>query len=85
MRIKGIVIEGANGEVTINRTFSGATVVVNHDIVCEVGRQEDREARLVKALRAAEFVYGRSKRGGPNATNSMVHDVLDAIDRVAGC
>jgi hypothetical protein len=30
-------------------------------------------------------VYGTDRRGRAAATNSMVHDVLNEIERVAGC
>jgi len=44
-----------------------------------------REDRYAVAWNAAKVICGTTKRGEPNATNSMIHDLLDQIDRVAGC
>ena len=33
----------------------------------------------------AKFVYGTDRQGRAAATNSMVHDVLNEMERVAGC
>jgi hypothetical protein len=30
-------------------------------------------------------VYGTDRHGRPAATNSMVHEVLNEMERVAGC
>lgn len=98
MRIRSIVIEGDRGHVEIAGTEAGAVVGTGQclparpqrlaefqrRVVCEVGREEDREDRFEKACQVAGVLYGAT-RGKPNATNSMVHDVLDLIDRVAGC
>lgn len=97
MFIKAMTIEGVEGDVEIARTDDGA--LVTHEsfttgrfgarrttrVVCEVGRTEDREARYAKGRSVAAIVYGRTQRGEPNATNTMIHEVLDAIERVAGC
>jgi hypothetical protein len=98
MRIRAIVIEGEKGWVEITRTDTGALVgtseftparpqrraEVQRRVVCEVARDEDREDRYAKAQEVAGLLYGTT-RGKPNATNSMVHDVMNEIDRVAGC
>lgn len=97
MFIKATTIEGVEGDVEIARTDAGA--LVTHEyvttgrfgakrttrIVCEVGRSEDRESRYAKARGVAAIVCGRTRDGEPNATTSMVHEVLEAIERVAGC
>jgi hypothetical protein len=85
MFIKSMVIEGVEGDVEIARTDEGALVSLGNQVLCEIKRYEPREARFTKARRAACAVCGSNKRGEPNATNSMVHDVLEAIERVAGC
>ncbi len=94
MNIKRIVIEGADESVKISRTDAGAQVSVErftrrdgvHDhIIAEFGRDEPREERYAKALEVAKFVYGKDRHGRAAATNSMVHDVLNEIERVAGC
>lgn len=84
MFIKKIVIEGVEGDVEISRTETGAVVTAN-DIDTEIDRDMTREDRYAVAWNAAKVICGTTKRGEPNATNSMIHDVLDQIDRVAGC
>tara|TARA_R110000782_G_scaffold30348_7_gene75534 strand:- start:1240 stop:1494 length:255 start_codon:yes stop_codon:yes gene_type:complete len=84
MFIKKIVIEGVEGDVEIIRTETGAVVAAN-DIEAEIDRDMTREDRYAVAWNAAKVICGTTKRGEPNATNSMIHDVLDQIDRVAGC
>ena len=69
MFIKQIVIEGVEGDVEIRRTERGAVVIAN-DVEIEVTRDDSREERYAIAW---------------NATNSMIHDVLNEIERVAGC
>ena len=51
----------------------------------EVERSDDREYRFAVAYNAAKLIYGVDRRGEPNATNSMIHDVISEIERVAGC
>ncbi len=84
MFIKKIVIEGVEGDVEIRRTETGAVVTAN-DIDAEIDRDMTREDRYAVAWNAAKVICGTTKRGEPNATNSMIHDLLDQIDRVAGC
>jgi hypothetical protein len=85
MFIKQMTIEGVEGDIEIARTDDGALVTSGNRMLCEVLRREDREKRFWKANEVAKIVCGRDKRGGPNATNSMIHDVLNEIERVAGC
>ena len=84
MFIKKIVIEGVEGDVEITRTETGAVVTAN-DIDAEIDRDMTQEDRYAVAWNAAKVICGTTKRGEPNATNSMIHDVLDQIDRIAGC
>jgi hypothetical protein len=91
MRINAIEIDGDMGLVAITRTETGAAITLGAGgtgdgafLVCEIGRDESRDARYAKARTVAGAVYGTT-RGKPNATNSMVHDVMNEIDRVAGC
>jgi len=84
MFIKQITIEGVDGDVEIRRTERGAVVIAN-DVEIEVGRDDCREERFIVAYNAAKIVCGTTRKGEPNATNSMIHDVLNEIDRVAGC
>ena len=94
MTIKTVVIEGANEDIKISRTDAGAVATVErfsrsagkHDrVVAAFDRDEPREARFAKALEVARAVYGTDPRGRVNATNSMLHEVLGEIERVAGC
>ncbi len=85
MFIKSIVIEGATGDLEIARTEDGALVTVGAKVICEVQRREGREARFAKATLATAAIYGTDRQGRPLATNSMVHDVMNEIDRIAGC
>ena len=85
MFIRSIEIDGYAGNITIARTDAGALVTAGNQVAFEMRRDEDRSARWARACHAAELVYGRDKKGRPAATNSMIHDVLTEIDRVAGC
>jgi phosphoribosylamine-glycine ligase len=85
MFIKTIVIEGVDGDVEIAHTDAGALVTSGNRVLCEVGKNEPREARYAKAYEVAKVVCGTDRRGRPNATNSMIHDVLNEMERVAGC
>ena len=86
MRIRAIAIEGDRGRVEITRTESGAHVTTGefNQVLVEVARDEHPEDRYAKAQEIAAVLYGTT-RGRPNATNSMVHEVMNEIDRVAGC
>ena len=54
-------------------------------VIAEFRRDESREARYAKACIVATRVYGTDRHGRPAATNSMIHDVMNEIERVAGC
>lgn len=90
MFIKQITIEGVEGDVEILRIDNGALVTSGNDILCEIRADEDREKRYWKAYEVARVVCGqvrdrKTRKMVPNATNSMIHDVLNEIERVAGC
>ncbi|MFO0082370.1 MAG: hypothetical protein ACK55O_07100 [Phycisphaerales bacterium] len=94
MNIRTIVIEGREQDVKINRTERGAEVTIEQNTrhagrqdicVAHIARDEDRESRYAKAAEVAKVVYGTDRRGRAAATNSMVHDVLNEMERVAGC
>jgi len=94
MNIKTIVIEGVEQDVTIRRTERGAEVTIEQhtrregrqDIcIAHIARDDDRDARYAKASEVAKVVYGTDRKGRAAATNSMVHDVMNEIERVAGC
>jgi len=84
MFIKQIIIEGVEGDVAIRRTGCGAEVIVN-DVSFDIDRDDSREERFGVAWNATKILCGETKRGEPNATNSMIHDVLREIERVAQC
>lgn len=94
MNIKTIVIEGPEKDVKISRTERGAEVTIEQNTrhagrqdicIAHIARDEDRDARYAKAVEVAKVVYGTDRRGRAAATNSMVHDVLSEMERVAGC
>ncbi|HEX8876936.1 MAG TPA: hypothetical protein VF777_09325 [Phycisphaerales bacterium] len=94
MNIKMIVIEGIDQDISIRRTERGAEVTIEQhtrragrqDIcIAHIARDEDREARYANAVEVAKVVYGTDRHGRPAATNSMVHEVLNEMERVAGC
>ena len=94
MTIKTIVIEGVDQDISIRRTERGAEVTIKQhtrragkqDIcIAHITRDENRESRYAKATEVAKVVYGTDRRGHAAATNSMVHDVLNEMERVAGC
>ncbi len=84
MLIKAMTIEGLIDDVTILRSERGAVICAN-DVEIEFERQAEAEERFGLAKNAAEVVYGTEPLGGPNASNSMIHDLLRAIEQVAGC
>ena len=94
MNIKTIVIEGHKKDVKISRTERGAEATIEQNTrhagrqdicIAHIARDEDRDARYAKAVEVAKVVYGTDRRGRAAATNSMVHDVLNEMERVAGC
>ena len=94
MKIKHIVIEGYEEDITVRATADGAAASVVRltraqgrfdKVLAEFRRNESRDARYAKAVEVAKHVYGRDRRGHAAATNSMVHDVLNEMERVAGC
>ncbi|GJQ30449.1 MAG: hypothetical protein HBSAPP03_23330 [Phycisphaerae bacterium] len=94
MNIKTIVIEGHERDVKIGRTERGAEVTIEQNTrhagrqdicIAHIARDEDRDARYAKAVEVAKVVYGTDRRGRAAATNSMIHDVLNEMERVAGC
>ena len=94
MNIRTIVIEGIEKDVKISRTERGAEVTLEQNTrhagrqdicIAHITRDENRESRYAKAAEVAKLVYGTDRRGRAAATNSMVHEVLAEMERVAGC
>ncbi|QOJ16275.1 MAG: hypothetical protein HRU76_01095 [Phycisphaeraceae bacterium] len=85
MNIKTIVIAGQRGDIEITRNDDGAYVMEGEVCIAAFKRDDDRDARYAKAAEVAKAVYGTDRRGRAAATNSMIHDVLYEIERVAGC
>ena len=83
MQIKQITIGGIDGDVIITRSDARATICAK-GLEVEVDRSSERDQRYDIARRVARAVYGTARRGEPNATNSMIHDILREIERVAG-
>ena len=84
MIITHITIQGVEDDLTIRRTDTGA-LVSTHDVDVAFDRTLDADERYSIAYHAAKVVCGTTRRGEPNATNSMIHDILNEIQRVAGC
>ncbi len=85
MFIRQIEIDGVEENVTVTHTDQGADVTASGRLLFQVGRYEDRESRYAKALIAAGLILGRDRKGQVAGTNSMIHEVLTEIERVAGC
>ena len=94
MNIRTIVIEGIEKDVKISRTERGAEVTLEQNTrhagrqdicIAHITRDENRESRYAKAAEVAKEVYGTDRHGRAAATNSMVHEVLAEMERVAGC
>ncbi|MCC6230702.1 MAG: hypothetical protein IT432_15940 [Phycisphaerales bacterium] len=94
MFIKSIVIEGVEEDVKISHTEMGAEVTIErftrragkHDVcIASIARDEDRESRFAKAKAVAAVILGTDRHGRPLGTNSMIHEVMTEMERVAGC
>ena len=85
MFIKSMVVEGVDGNLAITREDGGAVITANGKVLCRVGMTEAADSRYAKAREVAKVVCGTDLRGEPCATNSMVHEVMSEIDRIAGC
>jgi hypothetical protein len=83
MNIKSIVIEGVVGDVQITGTPEGAKVTAGGRPVCKFARDESGDDRWAKVLQTAKAIYGTTPGGEVNATGSMVHAVLEEIERIS--
>jgi|GEM_PF-4157979 len=84
MLIKEITLAGEINDVVVRRTERGALIITN-DVEIEVERRGEREERWGTARNMAAVVYGTGRRGNPNASSSMIHEILQLIERVAEC
>lgn len=85
MFIKRMVVEGVGGDVELTHVDAGARITAGDRIVCELRRTDNDDTRWAVAVLAATEICGTDRQGRPNATNSMIHDVLRELERVAGC
>jgi hypothetical protein len=87
MQIKSITIQSemGAGEIEIAAMEGGALITLGNAVICEVRENEPREHRFQKATAMARLIYDTDRKGLVNATSSMIHDVLQEIERVAGC
>ncbi len=94
MFVKAIVIEGTERDVKISRTERGAEVTIDQytrragkQAICiaHIDRDENVGSRFDKAREVAKCILGADRHGRPLATNSMIHDILREMERVAGC
>jgi len=84
MLIKAIIFAGEQGDLELTRTSTGAHVTQDHEVIADFIWTDSRETRYEKATDVATRLYGRDRRGRAKATNSMIHDVLNEIERVMG-
>ncbi len=93
MRISAIEIQGPTGAVRIAATDDGAMVTTEkvsrragfeQVVLARVERGDEYHARLGAAVRAAAVLFGTTD-GEPNAGDAQINDVMNEIDRVAGC
>ncbi|MBX3387688.1 MAG: hypothetical protein KF768_14055 [Phycisphaeraceae bacterium] len=87
MQITAMTIKGPEGTIEITRTSNGGANITradDHRLIACVEPTATRESDFYDAQFAAAALYGTDRKGRVNATNSMVHEVLDLIDRVAG-
>jgi len=94
MNIKTITIEGLSEDIKISQTDAGAKIVAERwdlngvktdHAIMGFARDEDRDAQYAKAVEVAGLVYGVDCHGRTFATDSMIHEVMNAIELVAGC
>ena len=85
MYIRSIEIDGVEENVTFAHTDEGVLATAGNRVLFEMKRTEDRESRWAKALIAAVPILGTDKQGRPAGTNSMIHEILTELERVAGC
>ncbi len=85
MFIRRMVIEGVGGDVEVAHVDEGARITAGDRVVCELRRTDNDDTRWAVAVLAATEICGTDRRGRPNATNSMIQDVLRELERVAGC
>lgn len=84
--IKGYVdLVAIPGGTRVTHHFEEPSLGMNGQTSGEMLATDDPEARYDFARRVTEIICGTAKGGGPNATNSMVHDVMNEIERIAGC
>ena len=81
MFIRKIVIEGVECDVEIERD-GWETVVRGEGLDIRLAADADRDTKHRAAYDAARLICGTTKTGEPNATRSMIHDVLCEIERV---
>jgi len=95
MLIRAIEIDGVEENVTITRSDieGGAIASVErhtrragktNQVIAHFKREQSREQRFELAKLVARPICGVDRKGEVAATNSMLHDVMDLIDRVAG-
>jgi hypothetical protein len=88
MQIKSITIasqDPCTPDIEIAAIEGGVLITTGDAVICEVRENEPREHRFQKAMAVARLIYGTDRKGRANATNSMIHDVLQEIERIAGC
>mgnify|MGYP000862452821 CR=1 FL=1 len=72
-------IESAGGPPRVEARLDGGAWAKTYDL------PDDREATFDHAMDLALVVYGRDRQGRPRCTNSMVHEIWNAMRDIAGC
>lgn len=94
MTIRTITIDGPEETVTLARTAAGAVATIarhtrakglENATIATIDRGAPQEDWHREATKAAYHVYGLARDGRPAATNSMIHELLILLQRVAGC
>lgn len=95
MLIRAIEIDGVQESVTVTRSDieGGAIVSVErhtrrcgktNQVIAHFKNDHSREERFELIKLIAKPIYGVDPKGNAAATNSMLHDVMELVDRVAG-
>jgi hypothetical protein len=89
MKITAATYEIGTATVTLARV-SGRRGAISAHVWTDKGAQvfnevvTNREEAFEVGQKIAILAYGQSRKGGPKATNSMVWDITNAVETLAG-
>ena len=90
MKVLLVLLEGPEGTVEIRNAGDESATFNTGEGQKEftLTKDDDREAAFIAAETAATVLYGAAKqgrrKGGPQCTNSEIHEIFQMINRVAG-